>query len=112
MGKVSPEKCELSFVEHLPDDTTTATVECAGRHACPTWADGKAFTVKDGVIFDRRVALKARSELVIKVTIRTQAKCTAGQKITVTNKVFVGKGKGVDVASRAVARLIRWKSVV
>lgn len=82
------------------DDTTTATVECAGRHACPTWADGKAFTVKDGVIFDRRVALKARSELVIKVTIRTQAKCTAGQKITVTNKVFVGKGKGVDVAGQ------------
>ncbi len=82
------------------DDTTTATVECAGRHACPTWADGKAFTVKHGVIFDRRVALKARSELVIKVTIRTQAKCTAGQKITVTNKVFVGKGKGVDVAGQ------------
>lgn len=82
------------------DDTTTATVECARRHACPTWADGKAFTVKDGVIFDRRVALKARSELVIKVTIRTQAKCTAGQKITVTNKVFVGKGKGVDVAGQ------------
>ena len=82
------------------DDTTTATVECAGRHACPTWADGKAFTVKDGVIFDRRVTLKARSELVIKVTIRTQAKCTAGQKITVTNKVFVGKGKGVDVAGQ------------
>ena len=82
------------------DDTTTATVECAGRHACPTWADGKAFTVKDGVIFDRRVALKARSELVIKVTIRTQAKCTAGQKITVTNKVFVGKGKGVDVGGQ------------
>ena len=82
------------------DDTTTATVECAGRHACPTWAGGKAFTVKDGVIFDRRVALKARSELVIKVTIRTQAKCTAGQKITVTNKVFVGKGKGVDVAGQ------------
>ena len=82
------------------DDTTTATVECAGRHACPTWADGKAFTVKDGVIFDRRVALKARSELVIKVTIRTQAKCTAGQKITVTHKVFVGKGKGVDVAGQ------------
>ena len=85
------------------DDTTTATVECAGRHACPTWADGKAFTVKDGVIFDRRVALKARSELVIKVTIRTQAKCTAGQKITVTNKVFVGKGKGVDVAGQTTA---------
>ena len=82
------------------DDTTTATVECARRHTCPTWADGKAFTVKDGVIFDRRVALKARSELVIKVTIRTQAKCTAGQKITVTNKVFVGKGKGVDVAGQ------------
>ena len=82
------------------DDTTTATVECAGQRTCPTWADGKAFTVKDGVIFDRRVALKARSELVIKVTIRTQAKCTAGQKITVTNKVFVGKGKGVDVAGQ------------
>lgn len=82
------------------DDTTTATVECAGRHACPTWADGKAFTVKDGVVFDRRAALAARSQLDIKVTIRTQAKCTAGQKITVTNKVFVGKGKGVDVAGQ------------
>lgn len=82
------------------DDTTTATVECAGQRACPTWADGKAFTVKDGVIFDRRAALAARSQLDIKVTIRTQAKCTAGQKITVTNKVFVGKGKGVDVAGQ------------
>ena len=82
------------------DDTTTATVECAGRHACPTWADGKAFTVKDGVIFDRRAALGAYSELVIKVTIRTQARCTAGQKITVTNKVFVGKGKDVDVTGQ------------
>ena len=82
------------------DDTTTATVECAGQRTCPTWADGKAFTVKDGVIFDRRAALAARSQLDIKVTIRTQAKCTAGQKITVTNKVFVGKGKGVDVAGQ------------